>query len=344
MDPTTFLSRDDEIRNIEGFKYIHSPPSSSPSLFYAEGRYERLLDERKIYDTSLFENMSTIVDPFSHLNQVFILDRGGLVMANLDSIFDITHSVTDFAAKRTIDKLSFIDIEGVPGGSIQYLQYRFMRSEGLGFAKRRGYKGSIGWHEIVTNKVVNNSEFDTTVMGDEMNGDVEIEWELFKEIVMRRYSKGVDLCSYHGNTKEGIFLCLSVIKKDKDIIIKMGDTVSLEDILLIHSISALFDEIYLIRLASTNKFSPDKYLVCKGKRKLDEEYIEIEPSEEFTTWITMINNLHIDDELYYIGEVKKAINGDYRPQYAVDLLRVLTLWHLPDLRMNKLVGYNLVYR
>ncbi len=344
MDPTTFLSRDDEIRKLEGFKYIHSQPSSSPSLFYTNGRYERLLDERKIYDTNLFENVSTIVDPFSQLNQVFILDRGGLVMANLDAIFDITHNLTNFESKRTIDKLTFIDIEGVPGGAIQYLQYRFMRSGGFGFAKRRGYRGSIGWHEIVTNKVVNNSEFDTTIMGDEMNGDVEVEWELFRDIIMRRYSKGVDLCSYHDNTKQGVLLCLSVIKQSKDIIIKMKDTVSYDSVLLIHSISALFDKIYLIRLASSNKFSSEKYLVCKSKNKLDEEYIEIELSEEFITWITMINNLHIDDELYYIEEVKKVINGDYRHPYAYDLLKVLTLWHLPDLCVNKLVGYNLVYQ
>ncbi len=347
MDPTVFLSRDDDIRELVGFEYSQSKLSpQQSSLYYATGRYEKLITEREIYKGKLFENVSNMVDPFSKLNQVFILDRGGLVMANLDAIFDITHSSTNFAAKRAIgdmDGMIFIDIEGTPGGSVQYIQYRFMRSRGFGFAKRRGYGGSIGYNEIVTNRVVNNSSFDTTIMGDSGNGDVDIEWELFREIVMRRYRNGVDLCSYHDNTKQGILLCLSIISKGKDIVIKMGDTVSHEIVLLIHSISALFKKIYLVRLASSNKFSGDKYLVCKSR--LDGEFGEIEPTSEFVRWITMINNLHIEDELYYIGEVRKLSNDDdYRPQHSYDLLTVLTLWHLPDLKLNKLVGYNLVYR
>nr|QBK93148.1 MAG: FtsJ-like methyltransferase [Pithovirus LCPAC403] len=342
MDPSAWFSRGEKPPKLKRFSFSEESKISREKKFYTEDRYERLVEKRKIYETDLFKNVSTLVDPFSDVNQVFILDKGGLVMSNIDAIFDITRSRTDFSSKRTEDNIKFIDIEGIPGSSVQYIQYRFMKSEGFGFAKRRGYKGSIGWNEIVDARVVNNSNFNTSIMGIEMNGDVEVEYSYFKDAVLLLYPNGVQLCSCHSYSFQGVLLCLDSIEIKRDIIVKLDDTISYEMVSLIYSISLLFNEIYLIRLVSMNKFSGEKYLICK-ERKVG-EFKKAELSEKFVEWITEINDLHIDDELFYIAEVNRAIKEGkrYKHRYVYDLLKINTMFMLPD--VNRLIGFESVYR
>ena len=217
-----------------------------------------------------------------------------------------------------------------------------MRSRGFGFSRRRGYQSSVGWNDIVTNKTLNNSSFNATFLGDKRNGDVKVEWKLFRDVALKRY-EFFDLCSFHDDgSKEGILLCVETIREGRDIIVRMNDTIDYDVVSLIHSVSALFSEIYLMRLVSTDKFSGEKYLICKSRNT--REFKDLQITDSFVKWITEINDIHIDDELFYRGEIKRAIKegNKYRHPYSYDLLSILTMWHLPD--VNKLIGYDLMYR
>nr|QBK93598.1 MAG: FtsJ-like methyltransferase [Pithovirus LCPAC404] len=380
MDPTIALARGDKADYPESYSSditelkISSDNYPDESRYFSGDSYERLQRGREIYKQRSFSNIATFVDPFTKLSQVFILDKGGLIMANIDALFKITHDVTNFITKRTSSKIIFVDIDGVPGGSVQYLQYRFLQSAGFGFAKRRGYQNSPGWSTAVTNMVVNSSDFETTYMGVEGNGDIAVEWRAFIKKAKDRFpakpknvkqgnfkdtvNTAINVCTFHGepkNVKQGLLVCASTVEFGGDITCRFGDTVSTTTASLIYLVSLCFEEIHLIRLISTNKFSPEKYLVCKRKKENIQIYLDmmetperINPSDlpiDFTKWLTKINDIHIGDELFYISEAQKAVKerNNYIHPYAYDMLLPLTLFHLPQPDPLKLLGFELIY-
>ncbi len=82
MDPTIYFARDDEPSKPTPFLYQDGLPSNV-KVFYTDNRFTRLVKEREIPNDKLIEG---VVNPFFRMNQVFILDKGGLIMANIDAL------------------------------------------------------------------------------------------------------------------------------------------------------------------------------------------------------------------------------------------------------------------
>ena len=95
---------------------------------------------REYRGMSDYEQLKQSVNPLAGISPSIFVDRGGLILANIDAIFNLTGADGGYLLFRGGQNLIYASLNEGPGGTVQYLQFRLPKSFGYGMTPVRKSK------------------------------------------------------------------------------------------------------------------------------------------------------------------------------------------------------------
>ena len=336
--------------------------------------YNTLDNIKSQYNNDRFLSARNATNPFENIGLSTFFDRASVKLANIDAIFDLTsHQVFDqegklieisaaFAgllAPQSMDRFTFCDVAGGPGGWTQYLQYRRLGAEGLGITLK---DKRLSWNE----DIVDMDRFQYTY-GEDDSGNLYVNSNYFINYVLNNYTEGVDLvCADGGFDVQGnermqetlttrLILCeclvaIKTVKENRHFVCKVFDTVSQFMSDLIYCVSLCFKEVFLFKPMSSRPANSERYLVCKYliSSKRDEVFKILDKvfssySDDvfvsqifeslpvnFEEWITEHNNLSLSSQIEVGENILRVLKNEPIDIPMYNLYKALMLWNIPD--------------
>jgi alkylated DNA repair dioxygenase AlkB/23S rRNA U2552 (ribose-2'-O)-methylase RlmE/FtsJ len=310
--------------------------------------------------------------PYERANRSIFSTRAALKLANIDADFNICGNTVGFLHKRLEGNFTFCDVAGGPGSFTQYIHYR--RSESMGFGITK--KSHINWDlsKIEANRFI-------PIYGEDGSGDLYTQWDSFMNTVRYQTKEGVDLVVADGGLDEEefeddfrrrqetitshliaseVYLGIALTKHGGDFVVKTFDTVTKLTADLIYCCALAFDSISLFKPVTSRPFNAEQYLVCKGRKELDQEtgkFIDTtlrnaltnwKDSDSlfgalptnFTTWLTNVNNQSIENRIKYTKAMIEIVNSGHTDMHVdtINLHRLLVVLNLPGERYKKTIN------
>lgn len=278
---------------------------------------------------------------------------------------------TGYLHKRLEGNFTFCDIAGGPGSFTNYLQYRRSESMGYGITKR----SHINWNidKLDANRLIpiygsdNSGDLYTQwkffmdrvkrqepdgvdlIVADGGLADDDVDLKSRQEYLTSR------LLAIE------IYLGIALCKVGGDFTVKTFDTVTKLTADLIYCCSVAFESVTLFKPIMSRSLNSEQYLVCKGRRSLSDNIgsmldqaltslinntsdrqqptsIFRELPQEFTNWLTNVNNKWIDRQIGYIRALVNLIAGKPVPDEftpKIDLHQLLLELNLPGERSER---------
>lgn len=328
--------------------------------YMAESLYNEVIkarSESRKYPEYKYEKARRLINPFEDIPTGFFINRAGLKLANLDSLFNLTNTI---GGKATLGRFYFADVAGGPGSWTQYIQYRRPMAIGYGITLRNT-KPVLQW-----DKRLDYNRFNV-FYGSDNSGNIYTQALNYVEYV-NKSSPGIDLLVADGAFEvryelvdqeitsirlilAEILIGLLTVKPGGNMVVKLFGTKSRVMVDLIYLVSVAFDSITIIKPISSRPHNNETYLIGKNRRNnelitkqikdilvdawtniTDDKYpsrliTSVDP--QFAEWITEINDIFNQKQLYYLTLLNNLLHGDdvYIPIYDTD--RCLILWDLP---------------
>jgi cap1 methyltransferase len=323
-------------------------------------KYDELQKIKDKFNSPKFDEMKVKANPFEKIGRSRFMNRASIKLANIDAIFKITGKDQDYRQKQNLEKLTYCDLAGGPGGFTEYLQYRYPQSYGYGITLHEK-EGGIPWNE----KYLNQNQFEITYGDGTGNLYTNIDW--FCDYV--RSKTEVDLVVSDGGFEIGndargqeilssrlilteILGALRLLKTGGNFVCKVFDTISKISIDCIYLVSLCFEEIHIFKPVSSRPANSEKYLIGKKLKNIDlTPYIQLlqnanaqymdkmmvtslfeldQINPEFIKWMEQNNNFHLNNQRETANLIILMLEGKsvYIPEY--NLLKCLAIWNLPS--------------
>lgn len=215
-------------------------------------------------------------NPFEKVGRAFFINRSASKFANLDAIIRFT---TPLDAKGTSlvgtdELLYYADLCGVPGGFVDYMQWRKgWHAKGIGIASRNGYNFRFFGSDAISFEIHSGANRNGNIMEPE-------NMDSFGNLVHQHVRTGVHLVIGDGTilrdrpngikelfTKQfhlsNCVLALSLLCVRGTFISKIFDSFTPFTVGLIYLMYKCFDEIAIIKLNSSRPANSERYLVCR---------------------------------------------------------------------------------
>ena len=245
---------------------------------------ELLLTKRKnlheiIKNNSYLPHAIVKIQPFTNIQHNFKLN-GAIKLANIDALFHIIPQTIDILSYYRKDgtPLFFGSIAEGPGGFTEYLQFRFPRSNVIGMTLTE--PKNMSWNF----NVINRKNF-IEVLGSDLTGNIMTSYDDYINYVKTRYTTGIDfICadavigSETGLSKLLLiecFICLSCIKLNRSVVIRLEDTFTTFSSHLLFLMSICFKQSYIFKPCTVDTHTNEKYFIGKNSLYQKEEIIPI---------------------------------------------------------------------
>lgn len=215
-------------------------------------------------------------NPFEKIGRAFFINRSALKFANLDAIIRFTNPLDAKGTSLvgTDELLYYADLCGVPGGFVDYMQWRKgWHAKGLGIASRNGYIFRFFGSDAISFEIHNGANRNGNIMEPE-------NIDSFGNLVHQHVQTGVHLVIGDGTilndrpngikelfTKQfhlsNCVLALSLLRVRGTFISKIFDSFTPFTVGLIYLMYKCFDEIAIIKLNSSRPANSERYLVCR---------------------------------------------------------------------------------
>lgn len=322
-------------------------------------RYQALQELKDVFDFGQTQNeqyqflsIRNRANPFEDIGKSIFMNRAAIKLANIDPLYNLTHSFGGLREMRDDQRFVFVDIAAGPGGFTQYIQWRKIDAMGIGMTLRSG----IDWdkNQLDPNRI-------NFYYGQDETGNLYTNWQSLIKLIKGQYSEGADLLTGDGgfevesvkidgldqqtakavkamNYKRQEFLssrlllvqiltAINAIREGANCLIKTFDTVTALSAQLIFLMSLSFDELSIIKPISSRPANAEKYLIGKGRRKditqvssiLDEAN---QSYREETNIIKLIDNPLPDDFLQWLKK-QNSLSTDGQIDAAEKIVKLM---------------------
>lgn len=290
-------------------------------------------------------------NPFEKIGNSIFINRAAIKLANIDAVFDLgkqSKKSKEESSRFTLlypqsdEKFSFCDVAAGPGGFTQYLLYRYPSGQGCGMTLN-GIP-NLKWN---TNKL-DMERFEITY-GKDNTGDLYKNWQEIVDLCNNKFKKvnlilgdggieteGSDDIKEFLSTRLFIVQCLVaslVLKKGGDACIKVFAAVNVATAQAIYLMSYLFEEIYLFKPVTSRPANTERYLICKGFSRENQELIsEILMEANVDNVVQILDEIDEDFENWIMNE--NLADLAHQEKATLDILSHMGEDIIPDI-MNK---------
>jgi cap1 methyltransferase len=295
------------------------------------------------------------IQPFFKIQSIFKLD-GSVKLANMDAIFHLIPQTNDILAYQRKDGiLNFGAVAEGPGGFTEYLQYRYPISNVIGMSLKEP-------KELSWNMNVINPEHFIDVLGNDFTGNILTCYNDYINYVKSRYTSGLDfICADASVESENAlskllliesFICLSCIKLNRSIVIRLDDTFTTFTSHLLFLLSSCFQKTFIFKPCTAEQHTSEKYFIGKHALPKKDEVImliekiisEWKPNQYFDKLIDeslspkfklyneklyKLNNIFVNNEIIELEKTLKYLEGNISKIPLYDIRKAPIIWNLP---------------
>lgn len=260
--------------------------STDPAVIYCDtAKYQRLMSLKNEFDlwpSSVFYNARDQAYPLERVGKgPFAVSRASLKLANIDAIFkyalsehtDLSNIFTEANPAEGTGFVFAVTAEG-PGGFVEYLTFRRPQCAGSGITIT-SETDSLNWSPLLKSDQYNFEQY----YGPDNTGDLYTNSEHYIKHVLNKYGR-VNLCTGDGgfelsgyeNKQEWLssrlLLCqiavaLGIVKAGGNFVCKVFDTTTETSAQLIGLCTLCFEEVTIVKPASSRFANAERYLVCR---------------------------------------------------------------------------------
>lgn len=363
MDPTRYLSLIpplEEITQDNIKEYLPQPLSSTndkinmkismiskdegkiyatKNLLSERNKLSRLLDG---YDKTKVELVSQMIYPLWIIQGPFLFTNT-IELANLDTLFELTPS--------TQTLLNYMEggayLSGVlgdyEGGFIEYLNFRFPNGLIVTLSEKNRTNPAI-------RELIKGNQY-LPIMGDNLNGDIESNWDNYIRFIQSNYSQGLDFYSILDSSTfkiiiTQVYIALKTLKLGRNMVIRVNDLIEEKYIDLLYLLTKIFQKVYIIKPSTSNPLTAEKYIICKYLLEKKNLVLDIFPKimdnkiqsfiikkdVETIDKINVLNDELLLDQIESSQTVKDYLDGKSPNIESYDLNLPLIIWNLPSSR------------
>jgi len=285
----------------------------------------------------------------SVLNNSIFMNQDALELANLDAVLNVTHStfglLGSILSKEVYDGQVpvFADLGGIPGGWVQYLQYRWQRCQGYGISldNNKYDKSGIEFNGVNTFTLLEGLE--------DHSGDIITNFDSLYDRIHKYHPYGLNLVIANATTQSKdyykyliaqMLFGLKILSNKGVLILRVAEVFSSNILELIQLLTYAFEEFYLFKPFASG-FDSSRYLVARVKRKdqttmniLEKAFELIKKDKTIKTLIekvneeveTYVNEINLDVDKFEIEYDEKNYN----------LVRLYYYWDIPSYSERKI--------
>lgn len=309
--------------------YYRDPEETEISEPWKFGELFTKTDEfrKKLGREADSDKWSPLIDPFApvkNISGIKFVTPMGLILANIDAVFNITRSLASYLEPVDLTMLRYACIleENNGGGEVQYLQYRRPNSIGWGLT---GDKGT--WSKSAINLERFNIKFGKSL-------DNKAKYKELIDDVLHRSPEGLDFVFV--DTQDRIFglgIAIEVLAVTGNLVAR----VDLEHPEYIYLASKNFERVTLFKPVLSGNLG-DAYLICEKRiEHIDNGFNElilkpetpVKISKNFKIWFDEFAEGFLSEQLEVWKTLEQALNGGVLEVPLYDLHQSIIVMKIP---------------
>jgi len=347
------------------FSKIQTSESDKLPVKYCDTENYKILQKLKDnFGNPRFNEARNVTNPFEEIGRSIFLTSAAIKLANTDAVHQITDEVFTFDRKHSENKLTFCDVAAGPGSFTQYIQYRYPNAIGYGMTLKTEkldwdtnaldmkrfttFYGPDGTGNLYTNweNFVNFVLKKQPSGVDLVMGDGGIDFDDATDPILLKQQEFISSRLLLTQILVGI----ACTKIGGNFVLKVFDTVKEVSAQMIFLLSQCFEKTLIFKPVSSRPANAERYIICKNKKEdtslyyqllseaskhySDTEYLyELflsELPEDFTVWLTTLNNISIDRQINAAKLIQRYFTDVNTNIPVYDLSKFLIIWNLPD--------------
>lgn len=326
--------------------------SQKPNLESIHDQKIKSLSE--IQKDPIYPQSRIFILPYTNLKSRFHY-QDSLKLAEIDNIYKVCPRnptvpyVPSLLGYSFPQRINTIDMDGGPGGFLEYVQFRYPQAITMGITQRENPK----WIEGGWDRQAIDPTRLMRFVGEDFTGNLATQWKSFTNELEDEFPVGVEFITANGYRKDLLwiefYLIVKNLKEGYNAIMRMDDF-SYSTLEIIYLATMLFEDVYLFQPLVSGSDSDEYYLIMKNltdekdfvvagmekilnsNEKNKNSILKNNLPQEFMIWMSKFQDRMKETKIETLEKIQNQLKI-YEPMESesqVNLPQKLAEWALPD--------------
>jgi hypothetical protein len=290
---------------------------------------------------SLYSTVRSILLPYTQLKSRFYF-HDALKLAEMDMQYKlcprspVTPYVPSLLGYSSPIRVNTIDINGGPGGFVEYIQFRYVNGMTVGITPRISASDN-GWDlkHLDPHRL-------QRLQGGDYSGDILTQWKWFLKYIQSHFAGGLDFVSGNGWDESDrkmdwiafleFYLMIQTIQDGANGVIRMKQTWSKLMLDTVYLSTLMFEDVYLFQPLVSGSDSDEIYLVL------------IQALSERKDYLPMINEI-MEKIPSNVNEIESILSSNLPEKFMSQMEEIRMQWMTKQIEtLKRIRDYLRIYK